>query len=70
MGGGLAHLDFEAGVEQQLEPGSMSNPGSGQPLCALPYSTTHVEVEIFDGTSNRQLLSQQFPRAYQFVAAP
>ena len=70
MGGGLARVDFEAGVEQELEPGSMSNPGSGQPLCALPYSTTHVEVEVFDGTSSRQLLSQQFARGYQFVAAP
>lgn len=70
LGGGLARVDFPAGVEMDLEPGSMSNTGSGQPLCALPYATTHVEVEVFDGASGRQLLAQHFPRAYQFIAEP
>jgi hypothetical protein len=69
MGGGLAHLDFQAGVERVLKPASMSNPGSGAPVCALPYSTSQVEIEVVDA-SGQQLLTQSFPSAYAFVAAP
>lgn len=70
MGGGEAGVDFQAGVERGVAPLSMSHPGYGSPLCALPYATTEVEFEVVDVTTQQQVLSQRFPMAYSFVAAP
>lgn len=70
MGGGLARVDFQAGVERTVEPASMSHPGSGSPTCTLPYTTTHVEFEVFDGATQQPVLEQRFPAVYNFVAAP
>jgi len=68
MGGGLASVDFQAGVERAVQPASMSNSGSGLPMCPLPYATTHVEFEVIDSGTGQPLLSQSFPAAYNFVA--
>jgi len=70
MGGGQARLDFQAGVERGVEPLSMSHPGSGSPICALPYTTTHVEFEVFDVATQQPVLEQRFPAVYNLVAAP
>jgi len=67
MGGGQARVDFQAGNERGVAPASMSNPGSGDPLCALPYTTTHVEFEVVDSTG-QQILTTRFPAVYNFVA--
>jgi hypothetical protein len=66
MGGGQARVDFKAGVERAVTPLSMSHPGSGSPLCALPYTTTQVEFEVVDETG--PILQQVFPAVYNFVA--
>ena len=68
MGGGQARVDFQAGVERGIAPASMSHPGSGMSLCALPYTTTHVEFEVFDVSTQRAILEVRFPAAYHFVA--
>jgi hypothetical protein len=69
LGGGLAHLSFVTNVEKTVAPASMSYTGT-EPACALPYTTTHVEFEVFDVVNQRQVLTQRFPMAYSFVAAP
>lgn len=69
MGGGFAHLEFQAGVERVLTPASMSHPGTGSPICALPYATSQVEIEVLDA-DGQPVLAQRFPSAYSFVAAP
>lgn len=66
MGGGQARVDFPAGVELVVSPLSMSNPGSGQPVCALPYSTSLVEFEVVS-SAGLQLLTVSFPAVYNFV---
>ena len=70
MGGGQARVDFQAGVERGVEPASMSHPGSGAPICPLPYTTTHVEFEVFDAATQQPVLEQRFAASYSFVAAP
>jgi hypothetical protein len=70
MGGGQARVDFQAGVERGVEPLGMSHPGYGAPMCTLPYTTTHVEFEVVDVTTQQQVLEQRFPAVYNFVAAP
>jgi hypothetical protein len=69
LGGGQAGVAFQAGVEREVQPASMSHPGTGSPLCALPFTTTHVEIEVVDRTG-QQVLTQSFPASYGFVAAP
>jgi hypothetical protein len=66
----MARVPFQAGREQIVSPASMSNPGpgSGQPLCTLPYTTTLVEIEVLDGETT--VLQRQFPVVYQFVRTP
>jgi hypothetical protein len=68
MGGGQAGVDFQAGVERGVAPASMSHPGSGSAMCALPFTTTHVEFEVFDIATQRTVLATSFPAAYTFVA--
>ena len=70
MGGGQARVAFQAGVERSVEPASMSHPGSGSPMCTLPYTTTQVEFELIDVATQQQILEQRFPAVYYFVAAP
>ena len=67
MGGGQAGVDFQAGVERGVGPASMSHPGSGMALCALPYATTQIEIEVVD-TAQNVVVAQRFPAAYSFVA--
>lgn len=66
MGGGSAGLTLPAGREQIVVTGSMSNPGGTQPVCALPYDSTHVEVLVI--VEGVVLFQQQFPMGYHFVA--
>ncbi len=67
MGGGLAGVDFSAGVEREVSPASMSSLGS----CTLPYTTTLVEFEVVDVVGGGgQILTQSFPATYSFVGAP
>ena len=68
MGGGQARVDFQAGVERGIAPASMSHPGSGMALCILPYTTTHVEFEVFDVNTQRAILEVSIPSVYHFVA--
>ena len=68
MGGGQARVDFEAGVERGVAPLGMSHPGSGMALCALPYTTTHVEFDVFDTGTQQSVLEVRFPAVYHFVA--
>ena len=68
MGGGQAGVDFQAGVERGVAPASMSHPGSGMALCTLPFTTTHVEFEVFDVSTQRAVLEVRFPAVYRFVA--
>ncbi len=68
LGGGRARVNFEAGREQVVTPASMSNPGGVQPVCALPYITTHVEFEVLD-SAGTVVLQQQFRADYLFVAS-
>jgi hypothetical protein len=49
-------------------PAGMSHPGTGAPICSLPYTTTHVELEVLG--VGQQVLEQRFPAVYSFVAAP
>ena len=69
MGGGQAGVDFQAHVERSVAPASMSHPGSGSPMCSLPYTTTQVELEVFDVGTQQTILTQRFPAVYNFVAA-
>ncbi len=64
MGGGQAGVDFQAGVERPVAPASMSSPTA---VCALPYATTQVEIEVVDAAQN-VVVAQRFPAAYSFVA--
>jgi hypothetical protein len=66
MGGGRTGVNFQADREQVVAPASMSNPGGDQPVCVLPYTTTHVEFEVLDGTGT-PVWQQQFPAVYRFV---
>jgi hypothetical protein len=50
-------------------PASMSHPGTGSPICTLPFTTTHVEFEVFDLVTQQPILEQRFPAVYTFVAA-
>jgi hypothetical protein len=68
MGGGQARVDFQAGVERGVAPLSMSHPGYGMAVCVLPYTTTHVEFEVFDVGTQRSVLEVRFPAVYHFVA--
>ena len=71
MGGGQARVTFRGNVERSVEPASMSRtPTPDTPVCPLPYSTTHVEFEVFDVATQQPVLTQRFPMAYNFVAAP
>jgi hypothetical protein len=67
MGGGQAHLEFQAGVELGVEPGSMSATGSGTPLCTLPFTTTLLEIEVIGADANHPLVVQSFPAVYHFT---
>jgi len=67
MGGGQAGVDFQAGVERGVAPASMSHPGQGMALCALPYTTTQVEFEVIGSDADHPLLVQRFPAVYHFV---
>lgn len=64
MGGGLAGVDFQAGVAEEVVPASMSSGGQ----CELPYTTTHVEFEVI-APGGESILQQQFPMTFHFVAA-
>jgi hypothetical protein len=65
MGGGAAGLELQQGVERVVTTGSMSNPGGDQPVCALPYDTTHVEIIVLErGTA---VLQYEVPRGYRFI---
>jgi hypothetical protein len=64
MGGGLAGVDFQAGVAEEVMPASMSSDGH----CGLPYTTTHVEFEVI-APGGESILQQQFPMTFHFVAA-
>jgi hypothetical protein len=68
MGGGVI-VSFQSGVEREVQPGSMSNPGNAGPVCTLPYTTTQVEFEVLDITTE-QLFggSFRYPAVYHFVA--
>jgi hypothetical protein len=66
MGGGQARVDFEAGVERDVAPQSMSHPGHGAPMCTLPYTTTQVEIEVVDPSTGRQVVAAVFPAVYHF----
>ena len=68
MGGGQAFVDFQAGIERGVAPASMSHPGAGMALCNLPYTTTHVEFEVFDITTQQPVLEVRIPAVYNFVA--
>jgi hypothetical protein len=68
LGGGAANLVFGADEEQVVESAGMSNDGSGQPVCPLPFTTTFVEVELIGNDFNNPLLLKQFPAIYHFVA--
>jgi hypothetical protein len=68
MGGGRVPVNFQADVEQTVAPASMSHPGYGMPLCALPYTTTQVEFEVFDVDTQRPILEVRLPAVYHFVA--
>ena len=68
LGGGAANLVFVADEEQVVTPAGMSNDGSGQPVCPLPFTTTLVEVELSGNDANNPLLLEQFPATYHFVA--
>ena len=63
MGGGISFQDLAAGVERVVTPGNMNNP---TPPCALPYTTTQVEIEVLDA-SGRLVLTDRFPAVYNFV---
>ena len=66
MGGGLI-ADFQANVERGVAPASLSHPGHGMPICALPYTTTEVEFEVIGNDAEQPLLVQRFPAVYHFV---
>lgn len=68
MGGGQARVDFVAGIERGVAPASMSAPGDAQGVCSLPYTTTHVEFEVFDIDAQRPVLEVRIPAVYNFVA--
>jgi len=69
MGGG-AIVSFQSGVEREVQPASMSNPGTVGPVCALPYTTTQVEFEVLDlAIEERFGVPLSFPAVYHFVAA-
>jgi hypothetical protein len=68
LGVGRFFLNFTANKETVIETANVSNSGTGPPApCSLPYSTSEVEVLVFDATGG-QLLSAQFPASYGFVA--
>ena len=68
MGGGQARVDFLAGIERGVAPASMSAGGGAEGVCSLPYTTTHVEFEVFDVNTQRPVLEVRIPAVYNFVA--
>jgi hypothetical protein len=67
MGAGLSRLDFAAGEEKIFNTFNVSfqNGNSAAP-CRLPYSTTSVEILLFNAVG-QQLVSQTFPGGYTFL---
>jgi hypothetical protein len=64
MGTGAASLSFVAGEQKIFNSANVSYSGSVTSMCALPYTTTAVEITVAkDGTV---LLSQEFPGVFNF----
>lgn len=68
LGAGAGLRSVAANAEIVVESLSMSNSGTGPPaVCPLPYTTTDVEILVFD-PAGTQLFQAQFPATYHFVA--
>jgi len=68
LGTGVATVDFHANVELLLTTFNMSKAQTDPTgICALPYTTTSVEVHVYDSVG-QELLVSRFPTTYNFVS--
>jgi len=68
LGTGVAFVDFYANVERLLTTFNVSKAQTDPTgICALPYTTTAVEVRVYDSVG-QELLVERFPATYNFVS--
>lgn len=68
LGTGVAVVDFHANVETLLTTFNVSKAQTDPTgICALPYSTTTIEVHVYD-SAGQELLVDRFPAPYNFIA--
>jgi hypothetical protein len=67
LGAGAGSLYLPAGVERVVVSLSMSNSGTGPPP-SCSYTTTELEVLVFESGKTQPIWSGSFPAVYHFVA--
>lgn len=68
LGTGAVALEFRANVELLLTTFNVSKAQTDPTgVCALPYTTTAVEVHVFD-SAGQELVVERFPATYNFVS--